>query len=69
MDLPQPGARAMNKDIAQVTFFSIAFNLSERILMIPASFGTSTMMALVRPRPGAFKRHLHRAGICQDTEK
>ena len=38
----------MNKDNAQVTFFSIAFNLSERILMIPASFGTSlaaTMMA------------------------
>ena len=40
--------KAMNSDPRQVTFFSIAFNLSEKILLIPASFGTSlgaTMMA------------------------
>ena len=40
--------RAMNHDIRQVTFFSLAFNLTERVLMIPTSFGTSlaaTMMA------------------------
>jgi O-antigen/teichoic acid export membrane protein len=40
--------KAMNKDLSQITFFSIAFNLTERILMIPASFGNSlaaTMMA------------------------
>jgi len=40
--------RAMNSDLRQLTFFSYAFNLSERILMIPNSFGTSlaaTMMA------------------------
>lgn len=38
----------MNADKAQVTFFSIAFNLVERVLMIPVAFGTSlsaTMMA------------------------
>jgi O-antigen/teichoic acid export membrane protein len=40
--------KAMNNDPRQITFFSIAFNLSERVLMIPSSFGTSlaaTMMA------------------------
>jgi O-antigen/teichoic acid export membrane protein len=40
--------KAMNHDPSQITFFSLSFNLSERILMIPASFGASlasTMMA------------------------
>jgi O-antigen/teichoic acid export membrane protein len=40
--------KTMNNDLRQITFFSYAFNLTERILMIPASFGTSlaaTMMA------------------------
>jgi O-antigen/teichoic acid export membrane protein len=39
---------AMNRDPNQITFFSLAFNVTERILMIPASFGGSlgmTMMA------------------------
>ena len=38
----------MNKDIALVIFFTIAFNLTERILMVPTMFGGSlsaTMMA------------------------
>jgi len=38
----------LNADKTQVTFFSIAFNLVEKILMIPVSFGASlsaTMMA------------------------
>jgi O-antigen/teichoic acid export membrane protein len=38
----------LNSDPSQVTFFSLAFNLSERVLMIPNSFGSSlaaTMMA------------------------
>jgi O-antigen/teichoic acid export membrane protein len=38
----------LNPDIQQVTFFSIAFNLTERVLMIPNAFGNSvgvTMMA------------------------
>jgi O-antigen/teichoic acid export membrane protein len=40
--------KAMNNDPRQITFFSVAFNLTERILMIPSSFGASlaaTMMA------------------------
>jgi O-antigen/teichoic acid export membrane protein len=40
--------KVMNNDLRQITFFSYAFNLSERILMIPNSFGISlaaTMMA------------------------
>jgi len=40
--------KALNGDVRQVTFFSIAFNLSERMLMVPHSFGHSlgaTMMA------------------------
>jgi O-antigen/teichoic acid export membrane protein len=40
--------KMMNSDLRQVLFFSLAFNLTERILMIPTSFGTSlaaTMMA------------------------
>ncbi len=40
--------KAMNSDVRQVTFFSMAFNLTERILMIPKAFGNSigvTMMA------------------------
>ena len=40
--------KAMNNDPRQITFFTIAFNLTERIFMIPVSFGTSlaaTMMA------------------------
>jgi O-antigen/teichoic acid export membrane protein len=40
--------KALNNDPTQVTFFSLAFNLAERILMIPNSFGYSlaaTMMA------------------------
>jgi len=42
--------KAMNNDKTQITFFSLAFNLAERILMIPTSFGGSlgnTMMAQV----------------------
>ncbi len=38
----------LNPDIRQVTFFSTAFNLTERVLMIPNAFGNSigvTMMA------------------------
>ena len=41
--------KALSTD-SQVSFFSVAFNLTERILMIPYSFGTSlaaTMMAQV----------------------
>jgi len=40
--------KSLNPDIQQVTFFSLAFNLSERVLMIPNAFLTSlgvTMMA------------------------
>jgi O-antigen/teichoic acid export membrane protein len=40
--------RRLNSDAAQITFFSLAFNLIERILMIPKAFGWSlgaTMMA------------------------
>ena len=40
--------KALNHDPSQITFFSYAFNLTERILMIPAMFGGSlsaTMMA------------------------
>ena len=40
--------KAMNHDVSQVSFFSYAFNLTERIFMIPISFGGSlsaTMMA------------------------
>jgi O-antigen/teichoic acid export membrane protein len=40
--------KALNNDPRQITFFSLAFNLSERVLMIPTSFGASlasTMMA------------------------
>src|SRR5579863_9526039 len=40
--------KLLNHDPTQVTFFSLSFNLSERVLMIPSSFGTSlaaTMMA------------------------
>jgi O-antigen/teichoic acid export membrane protein len=40
--------KALNSDAKQITFFSIAFNLTERILMIPNAFGGSlgaTMMA------------------------
>jgi O-antigen/teichoic acid export membrane protein len=40
--------KAMNSDVRQVTFFSLAFNLTERVLMIPKAFGSSlgvTMMA------------------------
>ena len=40
--------KAMNPDIQQVTFFTLAFNLTERILTIPVAFGNSlgaTMMA------------------------
>jgi O-antigen/teichoic acid export membrane protein len=40
--------RAMNHDPSQITFFSYAFNLTERVLMIPTMFGGSlsaTMMA------------------------
>jgi O-antigen/teichoic acid export membrane protein len=40
--------KALNNDKTQITFFSLAFNLAERILMIPNSFGYSlaaTMMA------------------------
>jgi O-antigen/teichoic acid export membrane protein len=40
--------KALNNDPRQITFFSVAFNLTERVLMIPVSFGTSlaaTMMA------------------------
>src|SRR5579871_2480597 len=40
--------KIMNRDPRQITFFSLAFNLSERVLMIPNSFGASlgaTMMA------------------------
>ncbi len=40
--------KAMNPDIKQVAFFSVAFNLCERALMIPSAFGYSlgiTMMA------------------------
>jgi O-antigen/teichoic acid export membrane protein len=39
---------ALNHDAAQVTFFTLAFNLADRMLMIPTSFGyslASTMMA------------------------
>jgi O-antigen/teichoic acid export membrane protein len=39
---------ALNNDAAQVTFFTLAFNLADKILMIPTSFGYSlaaTMMA------------------------
>jgi O-antigen/teichoic acid export membrane protein len=40
--------KTLNPDIKQVTFFSLAFNLTERVLMIPNAFLTSlgvTMMA------------------------
>jgi O-antigen/teichoic acid export membrane protein len=40
--------KSLNPDIRQVTFFSLAFNLIERVLMIPNAFMTSlgvTMMA------------------------
>jgi O-antigen/teichoic acid export membrane protein len=40
--------KALNHDPRQITFFSYAFNLTERILMIPNMFGgslSSTMMA------------------------
>lgn len=40
--------KMMNHDIRQVTFFSLAFNLAERVLMLPNAFGNSlgvTMMA------------------------
>ena len=40
--------KAMNSDVKQITFFSIAFNLTERILMLPNAFAGSlaaTMMA------------------------
>ena len=40
--------KAMNSDLRQVSFFSFAFNVTERIFMIPVSFGGSlsaTMMA------------------------
>lgn len=40
--------RAMNSDLRQVTFFSIAFNLTDRLLKLPEAFGSSltvTMMA------------------------
>ena len=40
--------RALNHHVGQVTFFSIAFNLTERVLMIPNAFGFplgATMMA------------------------
>jgi O-antigen/teichoic acid export membrane protein len=40
--------KALNSDAKQITFFSIAFNLTERILMLPNAFGGSlgaTMMA------------------------
>jgi O-antigen/teichoic acid export membrane protein len=39
---------AMNRDAAQVTFFALSFNLVDKVLMIPTSFGqslASTMMA------------------------
>ena len=40
--------KSMNPDITQVTFFSLAFNLTERILMFPTAFAASlgvTIMA------------------------
>lgn len=40
--------KSLNADIRQVTFFSLAFNLTERVLMLPSAFMTSlgvTMMA------------------------
>jgi O-antigen/teichoic acid export membrane protein len=40
--------KSMNSDIRQITFFSIAFNLSDRLLKLPEAFGNSlsvTMMA------------------------
>jgi O-antigen/teichoic acid export membrane protein len=40
--------KSLNSDIRQVTFFSLAFNVTERVLMIPNAFMTSlgvTMMA------------------------
>ena len=40
--------KKLNPDPAQITFFSLAFNLTERLLMIPKAFGGSlgaTMMA------------------------
>jgi O-antigen/teichoic acid export membrane protein len=40
--------RAMNHDLRQITFFSIAFNLTDRLLKLPEAFGSSltvTMMA------------------------
>jgi O-antigen/teichoic acid export membrane protein len=40
--------KALNHDAAQVTFFSLAFNLADKVLMVPTSFGYSlaaTMMA------------------------
>jgi O-antigen/teichoic acid export membrane protein len=40
--------KALNHDAAQVTFFALAFNLADKVLMVPTSFGYSlaaTMMA------------------------
>jgi O-antigen/teichoic acid export membrane protein len=40
--------KAMNRDIRQITFFSLAFNLADRLLKLPEAFGNSlsvTMMA------------------------
>jgi O-antigen/teichoic acid export membrane protein len=51
--------KILNPDIKQVTFFSIAFNLTERALMFPRTFGISlgvTMMAQYGRGPEALNR-------------
>jgi len=39
--------RFMNHDPRQITFFSIAFNISERLLMIPTAFGGSLNVTIM----------------------
>jgi len=54
--------RALNHHAGQVTFFSIAFNLTERMLMIPNAFGNplgATMMA----QYGRGKERLHQLTV------
>ncbi len=53
--------KSLNPDIQQVTFFSLAFNLTERALMIPSAFLTSlgvTMMAQVGRDSGRLREML-----------
>ena len=55
--------RALNHHVGQVTFFSIAFNLTERVLMIPNAFGHplgATMMA----QYGRGEERLHQLTVC-----